>query len=77
MSNLFDYLNWRGDLTLSQDPFHEVDNLMLATLAYMRLPCGEPHLGYSSAVGRLGIGLSLLPEKLQRIHDGNGAVCGH
>ena len=28
MANLLDYLDWRGDLTLKQDPFNEVDNLL-------------------------------------------------
>ena len=34
MANLFDYLKWRGDIPLSVDPFGEVDNLVLAELAY-------------------------------------------
>ena len=34
MANLLDYLDWRGDLTLAQDPFNEVDNLILAELAF-------------------------------------------
>lgn len=35
MGSLLDYLSWRGDLTFSQDPFNEVDGLVLAILAYM------------------------------------------
>ena len=35
MANLLDYLEWRGDLTLSQSPFNEVDNLILAELAFV------------------------------------------
>ena len=35
MANIFDYLAWRGDLSLRQDPFNEVDNLVLATLSYI------------------------------------------
>jgi len=35
MANLFDYLDWRGDLTLKQAPFCEVDNLILAELAFL------------------------------------------
>ena len=27
MSNLMDYLDWRGDLTFREAPFNEVDNL--------------------------------------------------
>lgn len=34
MPNIFDYLKWRGDLPLSADPFNDVDNLVLAELAY-------------------------------------------
>ena len=30
MSNLLDYLEWRGDLTFAQAPFNEVDNLILS-----------------------------------------------
>jgi len=36
MANLFDYLQWRGDIPLREDPFAEVDNLVLAELAYTR-----------------------------------------
>lgn len=35
MANLLDYLDWRGDLTLAQSPFNEVDNLILAELSFM------------------------------------------
>lgn len=35
MANLLDYLDWRGDLTLSQAPFNEVDNLILAELSFV------------------------------------------
>lgn len=37
MSNFIDYLRWRGDLTLMQSPFCEVDNLLLAYLVYANL----------------------------------------
>ena len=33
MANLLEYLDWRGDLTLEQSPFNEVDNLILAELS--------------------------------------------
>ena len=33
MANVFDYLNWRGDLEFSQAPFCEVDNLILSLLS--------------------------------------------
>ena len=34
MANIFDYLEWRSDVPFSCDPFNEVDNLVLAQLAY-------------------------------------------
>ena len=35
MANILDYLEWRGDLTLAERPFNEVDNLLLAELSYL------------------------------------------
>lgn len=35
MANIMDYLDWRGDLTLAQSPFNEVDNLILSQLVYI------------------------------------------
>ena len=35
MANLLDYMDWRGDLTLKQAPFCEVDNLILAELSFL------------------------------------------
>lgn len=35
MANLLDYLNWRGDLSLDEAPFNEVDNLILSQLSYI------------------------------------------
>lgn len=34
MSGILDYLKWRGDLTLSQDPMNEIDMLVFAELSY-------------------------------------------
>ena len=34
MANLLDYIAWRGDLPIGADGFNEVDNLVLAELAY-------------------------------------------
>lgn len=36
MPNIIDYLDWRGDLTLAQSPFNDVDNLILSQLIYMK-----------------------------------------
>lgn len=35
MANIMEYLDWRGDLTLAQSPFNEVDNLILSELSYL------------------------------------------
>lgn len=35
MTNLLDYLDWRGDLTVCQAPFNEVDNLILSELSFV------------------------------------------
>lgn len=35
MTTLFDYLQWRGDLSLAADPLNEVDGVILARLSYM------------------------------------------
>lgn len=35
MSNIFDYLLWRGDLSFSAAPFNEVDNLILSMLSFI------------------------------------------
>ena len=37
MPNLFDYLEWRGDLTFDRDPFHITDALILSQLSYIPL----------------------------------------
>lgn len=34
MADIHDYLEWRGDIPFSADPFNEVDNLILAELSY-------------------------------------------
>ena len=35
MANILDYLDWRGDLTLAERSFNEVDNLILAEICYL------------------------------------------
>lgn len=35
MSNIFDYLSWRGDLEFSRDAFNEVDNLIFSAISYI------------------------------------------
>ena len=35
MGTIMEYLHWRGDLTFNQDPFNDVDALILALLSYL------------------------------------------
>ncbi|MGN1343869.1 MAG: Mbeg1-like protein [Traorella sp.] len=36
MSNIIDYLKWRGDLDFNVDPFNAIDSLVLSRLVYIR-----------------------------------------
>lgn len=45
MSNVFDYLAWRGDLLFRQSPFNEVDGAILARFAYAPFECMETPIG--------------------------------
>ncbi|MBQ4237293.1 MAG: DUF2974 domain-containing protein [Treponema sp.] len=35
MTNLFDYLEWRGDVSFSESPFNEIDGLLLSQISYI------------------------------------------
>lgn len=37
MSNIIDYIKWRGDLSFNQSEFNEIDNLILARFSYFYL----------------------------------------
>ena len=50
MANILDYLDWREDLTLAQDPFNEVDNLILAELSFVDFGGIVPGPGEGRAV---------------------------
>ena len=50
MANLMDYLDWRGDLTLDQAPFNEVDNLILAELSFVDFQGIVPGVGEGEGV---------------------------
>lgn len=50
MSNMLDYLKWRGDLSFSQDPFNEVDNLIFSIICYNEFDGIVPKLGDKGTV---------------------------
>lgn len=35
MSNIIDYIKWRGDISFEDDPFNEIDGLIFSELAYL------------------------------------------
>ena len=37
MADIFDYMNWRGDIGIDRDGFNEVDNLILSAFSYVPL----------------------------------------
>ena len=37
MGTLFDYLDWRGDMSFAESPLNEVDNLIFSLLCYVDL----------------------------------------
>lgn len=54
MANIFDYLFWRGDLSLKQDKFNEVDGMILARLSYIPFECiVEQFIDFSLTVGKI------------------------
>lgn len=54
--NIFDYLEWRGDLSLHQSAFNAVDGLILSTISYVdfsNIPCGIKLSHLASEIGKL------------------------
>lgn len=40
-NDVFDYVEWRGDLPFQKSPFNEVDGLILSILAYLDFSCAQ------------------------------------
>lgn len=38
-TNVFDYLEWRGDLSFTQSSFNEIDALIFSIFAYLDFSC--------------------------------------
>jgi len=71
MSNILDYLDWRGDLDLTQSPFNEVDNLLLAELSFLDLEGIVPAVGVADSISlREAIERYLLQREGMTIHMG-------
>lgn len=50
MGTILDYLAWRGDLSFEVSPFNEVDNLILAELAYTKMEDIVPGIDQAETV---------------------------
>jgi len=48
---MIDYIDWRGDLTVAQDPFNEVDNLILSEFCFLDLGGIVPAEGETAPLG--------------------------
>ncbi len=75
MTNVFDYLLWRGDLTLEQSPFQDVDGFILTCLSYHFLT--EVLDQYNTKpvpIGELAKKVKELPQEKLRIRDPQDVV---
>lgn len=59
--DIFDYLDWRGDLSFARDSLNEVDSLILSVLAYLDLDGIAP-----ACVTGTPVPLSVVGEKVKR-----------
>ena len=71
MAKILDYLSWRGDLTLAQSPFNEVDNLILAELSFVNFTGIVPGPGEGE-----GVPLHTAAEAFFRSHEGGDMGMG-
>ena len=63
MANLFDYLTWRGDLSLAADPWRMADSLCMAAISYNPFP--------GAAQGPEGVSLAELASSVVPSGKGN------
>ena len=63
MANIVDYLKWRGDVSLVESPFNEIDALILSELSYIHFDDLVP----STQEGK-GVALSALAERYFSMH---------
>lgn len=50
MSNIYDYLKWRGDLSMRIDPFNDIDGLILSELVYVDFDKIVPHFPMNKVI---------------------------
>ena len=67
MTNILDYIRWRGDLSFGQDPPNAIDSLIFSYLVYLRFPeelLSDPEKEMS--LQQVEEALSLLPDCRER-----------
>ncbi len=71
MANLFDYVNWRGDILFEQVPFNTVDALMLSHLSYSIFDgLLSDSFGESKTLEKLAEDFKSAPDYNERINIG-------
>ena len=68
MSNIVDYIKWRGDLSFEASPMNEIDNLIMARISYLPFEKVESFdvIEFESLVEEF---LKLAPEKFHEPED--------
>lgn len=64
MANIEDYIKWRGDLSFQQDPFNDVDSLILSQIAYVDFEGIVPDMEMGN-----GLTLSKVCDKFFRVYN--------
>ena len=60
MSNIIDYLKWRGDLSFEISPFNEIDNVILARFSY--LPFHDIYLEQRENIKSIAKKMKIVPK---------------
>ena len=60
MSNIIDYLKWRGDLSFEMSPINEIDNLILARFSY--LPFHDIYLEEKENIKSIAKKMKIIPQ---------------
>ena len=72
MANIQDYLNWRGDLKISEAPFNRIDALILCQITYLKFDGLFPKEGFKSrmTLEELGKKFASAPDYKERADTG-------
>ena len=57
MADLFDYLDWRGDIPITSDGLNDVDRMILAQFSYLDIADLAPDFGRTVTIGELCRGI--------------------